>query len=47
MKLEELTTIDQLSQFLDGTQSVIFMLSNLKIEEASMEQEVSEMEIAA
>lgn len=30
MKLEELTTIDQLSQFLDGTQSVIFKLDTVK-----------------
>jgi len=30
MKLEELTTIDQLSQFLDGTQSVIFKLDTIK-----------------
>jgi len=30
MKLEELTTIEQLSQFLDGTQSVIFKLDSVK-----------------
>ena len=30
MKLEELTTVDQLSQFLDGTQAVIFKISTSK-----------------
>ena len=30
MKLEELTTIDQLSQFLAGTQSVLFKLDTVK-----------------
>ena len=30
MKLEELTTITQLSQFLDGTQAVIFKLDTVK-----------------
>lgn len=32
MKLEELTTIEQLSQFLDGTQAVIFKISTAKEE---------------
>lgn len=32
MKLNELTTLDQLSQFLDGTQSVIFKISTVKKE---------------
>lgn len=32
MKLNELTTIEQISQFLDGTQPVIFKLNTLKIE---------------
>ena len=32
MKLEELTTIEQLSQFLDGTQAVIFKVNTLKEE---------------
>ncbi len=32
MKLEELKTIEQLSQFLDGTQAVIFILSSSKDE---------------
>ncbi len=31
MKLEELTTIDQLSQFLDGTQAIIFKVSSTNI----------------
>jgi len=30
MKLEELKTIEQLSQFLDGTQAVIFKLDTVK-----------------
>ncbi len=30
MKLEELKTIEQLSQFLNGTQSVIFKLDTVK-----------------
>ena len=30
MKLEELKTIEQLSQFLDGTQAVIFKLDTIK-----------------
>ena len=30
MKLEELTSIDRLSQFLDGTKSVIFKLDTVK-----------------
>ncbi len=32
MKLEELKTIDQLSQFLDGTQSVLFQMNSTKKE---------------
>jgi len=32
MKLEELTTIEQLSQFLEGAQAVIFMVNTLKEE---------------
>jgi len=32
MKLEELTTIEQLSQFLEGTQAVIFKVNTLKEE---------------
>ncbi len=32
MKLEELTTIEQLRQFLDGTQAVIFKLDTIKAE---------------
>ena len=32
MKLEELTTIEQLSHFLDGTQAVIFKLNTIKSE---------------
>lgn len=32
MKLEELTTIEQLSQFLNGTQAVIFALNTVKTE---------------
>jgi len=32
MKLEELTTIHQLSQFFDGTQLVIFEISSAKKE---------------
>ncbi len=32
MKLNELTTIEQLSQFLDGTQTVIFKLNTIKVE---------------
>jgi len=32
MKLEELKTIDQLSQFLDGTQSVLFQMNSIKKE---------------
>jgi len=32
MKLNELTTIEQLSQFLDGTQTVIFKLNTIKAE---------------
>ncbi|MDH3327593.1 MAG: integrase [Gammaproteobacteria bacterium] len=32
MKLEELTTIEQLSQFMDGTQAVIFKLTTSKTE---------------
>ncbi len=32
MKLEELTTIEQLSQFLNGTQAVIFTISTVKSE---------------
>ena len=32
MKLEELKTIEQLSQFLDGTQAVIFKITTVKKE---------------
>ncbi|RUM94884.1 MAG: hypothetical protein DSZ28_00885 [Thiothrix sp.] len=32
IKLEELTTIEQLSPFLDGTQAVIFKINTLKEE---------------
>lgn len=32
MKLEELKTIEQISQFLDGTQSVIFKVDTIKAE---------------
>jgi len=33
MKLEELTTMEQLSQFLDGNQAVIFKINTLIKEE--------------
>ena len=32
MKLEELTTMEQLPQFLDGTQAVIFKINTLQEE---------------
>ncbi len=32
MKLEELKTIEQISQFLEGTQSVIFKVDTIKLE---------------